>query len=65
MAATTVSMLRLPLASVILATVVTPAGLAVAPLIIVAVVVAYIVTEQLGARRGTSRAVPQTTASAV
>ena len=52
MAAATVSTLRLPLSSVILATVVSQAGLAVAPLIIVAVVVAYIVTEELGARRG-------------
>ena len=58
-------MLRLPLSSVILAMVVTQAGLSLAPLIIVAVVVAYIVTELLGARRGASRAVPETTASAV
>lgn len=50
--AMTVSMLRLPLASVILAMVVTQAGLTTAPLIVVAVVVAYIVTELLGARRG-------------
>ena len=56
MAAATVSTLRLPLSSVILATVVSQAGLAVAPLIIVAVVVAYIVTEELGARRGAPRA---------
>jgi H+/Cl- antiporter ClcA len=52
MGAATVSMLRLPLASVILAMVVAQAGLTAAPLIIVAVVVAYIVTELLGARRG-------------
>ncbi len=52
MGAMTVSMLRLPLSSVILAMVVTEAGLNAAPLIIVAVVVAYIVTESLGARRG-------------
>ncbi len=58
MAAATVSALRLPLSSVILATVVSQAGLAVAPLIIVAVVVAYIVTEELGARRGGTSASP-------
>jgi len=51
MGAMTVSMLRLPLSAVILAMVVTQAGLSLAPLIIVAVVVAYIVTELLGARR--------------
>ena len=51
MGATTVSMLRLPLSSVILATVLTQGGLAVAPLIILAVVVAYIATELLGERR--------------
>jgi H+/Cl- antiporter ClcA len=51
MGATTVAMLRLPLSSVILATVVTQAGLATAPLIILAVVVAYIATELLGERR--------------
>ncbi len=52
MGAMTVSMLRLPLSAVILAMVLTQAGLSVAPLIILAVVVAYIVTELLGARRG-------------
>jgi H+/Cl- antiporter ClcA len=51
MGAATVAMLRLPLSSVILAIVVTQAGLASTPLIIVAVVVAYIATEALGARR--------------
>jgi H+/Cl- antiporter ClcA len=51
MGATTVAMLRLPLSSVILAMVLTQAGLPLAPLIIVAVVVAYVVTEILGARR--------------
>ena len=51
MGAMTVAMLRLPLSSVILAMVVTQAGLQAAPVIIVAVVVAYIVTEILGARR--------------
>jgi H+/Cl- antiporter ClcA len=52
--AATVSMLRLPLASVLLATVLADAGLTVAPVIVVAVVVAYIVTERLGARRGSA-----------
>ena len=51
MGATTVAMLRLPLSAVILAMVLTQAGLSLAPLIIVAVVVAYIVTEIIGARR--------------
>ena len=64
MGAMTVSMLRLPLSSVILAVVVTQAGLVAAPLIIVAVVVAYIVTESLGARRGPGgAATPRPTAS--
>jgi H+/Cl- antiporter ClcA len=54
-AATTVAMLRLPLSSVILATVVTQVGLSVTPLVIVAVVVAYIATELMGARRGTAQ----------
>jgi H+/Cl- antiporter ClcA len=62
MGAMTVSMLRLPLSSVILAMVVTQAGLNAAPLIIVSVVVAYIVTEALGARRG-SGAAPSPSAS--
>ncbi len=56
--AMTVSMLRLPLSSVILAMVVTQAGLSTAPLIVLAVVVAYIVTELLGARRGAAPDVP-------
>ena len=51
MGAMTVSMLRLPLSSVILAMVLAQAGLSTAPLIIVAVVVAYIATELLGERR--------------
>ena len=51
MGAMTVAMLRLPLSSVILAMVITQAGLQAAPVIIVAVVVAYIATEALGARR--------------
>ena len=51
MGAMTASMLRLPLSAVILATVVTQAGVNAAPLIILAVVAAYIVTEVLVARR--------------
>ncbi|MDP9467802.1 MAG: chloride channel protein [Chloroflexota bacterium] len=52
MAAACVSILRLPLASVVIALLLTSqAGLTVAPLIIVAVVVAYITTEGLSARR--------------
>ena len=47
-----VSILRLPLASVVVALLLTTqAGLTVAPLIIVAVVVAYITTEVLSVRR--------------
>ena len=49
--AATVSVLKLPLSSVILAVFVTQAGLASTPLIIVGVVVAYIVTQLLSARR--------------
>jgi H+/Cl- antiporter ClcA len=60
MGATTVSMLRLPLSAVILAMVLTQAGLSLAPLIIVAVVVAYIVTEMLGARRQRPEPAPTT-----
>ena len=52
MAAACVSILRLPLASVVVALLLTTqAGLTVAPLIIVAVVVAYITTEVLSVRR--------------
>jgi H+/Cl- antiporter ClcA len=52
MAAACVSILRLPLASVVVALLLTSqAGLTVAPLIIVAVVVAYITTEVIAARR--------------
>ena len=47
-----VSMLRLPLSSVVLAMVVSQAGLTTAPLIIVAVVIAYIATDRLHAFRG-------------
>jgi len=51
-AAACVSILRLPLASVVIALLLTTqAGLAIAPLIIVAVVVAYITTEVLYASR--------------
>ena len=46
-----VSVLRLPLSSIIIALVVSQAGAGVAPLIIVGVVVAYIVTQLLSARR--------------
>jgi len=58
MAATTVAMLRLPLSTVVLVMVVAQAGLAVAPLIIVATVVSYITTELLGARRGAAPEAP-------
>jgi hypothetical protein len=52
MGAACVSILRLPLSSVMIALLLTSsAGLAVAPLVIVAVVVAYIATEVLSARR--------------
>ncbi len=50
MGAATVSMLRLPLASIIIAMVVSQAGAATVPLIIVAVVVAYLVVLGLSAR---------------
>jgi H+/Cl- antiporter ClcA len=50
-----VSMLRLPLSSVVLALVVSQAGLAAAPLIIVGVVIAYIATDRLHAFRGGDR----------
>ena len=58
MAAMVVSILRLPLSAVILTMVVTQAGLESSPLIILSVVVAYILTELLQARRGTPAAVP-------
>jgi H+/Cl- antiporter ClcA len=71
MAAACVSMLRLPLSSVIIAMLLTSsAGLAVGPLIIVAVATAYITTEVLAARvapaeaRGTVEAGEQPTAIA-
>jgi len=52
MGAACVSMLRLPLSSVVIALLLTVnAGLEVAPLVIVAVAVAYIATEVLSARR--------------
>jgi chloride channel protein, CIC family len=46
-----VSVLRLPLSSIVIALVVSQAGSGVAPLIIVGVVVAYIATQLLAARR--------------
>ena len=46
-----VSVLRLPLSSIVIALVVSQAGPGVAPLIIVGVVVAYIATQLLAARR--------------
>ena len=49
--AAVVSVLRLPLSSIILALLVTQVGAGVAPLIIVSVVVAYIATLALSARR--------------
>ena len=52
MGAATVSVLRLPLASVMIALIVSQAGLSTAPLIIVAVAVAYITAGSLDARRG-------------
>jgi len=56
MGAATVSVLRLPLSSIVLALVVSRAGLATAPLVIVAVVVAYITVQLLSARRDTAAA---------
>ena len=56
MGAACVSMLRLPLSSVVIALLLTSsAGLAVGPLIIVAVTTAYITTEVLAARLGAGR----------
>jgi hypothetical protein len=49
--AAVVSVLQLPLASIIIALLVTQTGAGVAPLIIVGVVVAYIATKLLAARR--------------
>jgi hypothetical protein len=48
--ATVVSVLQLPLSSIIIALLVTQAGAGVAPLIIVGVVVAYLATKVLAAR---------------
>jgi H+/Cl- antiporter ClcA len=64
MGAATVSILRLPLASVILALVVSQAGLATAPLIIVAVVVAYITVRLLSARQDSLAGTPAPIAGA-
>jgi len=56
MGAACVSMLRLPLSSIVIALLLTsPAGLAVGPLIIVAVTTAYVTTEVLAPRFGTAR----------
>jgi hypothetical protein len=56
MGAACVSMLRLPLSSIVIALLLTSsAGLAVGPLIIVAVTTAYVATEVLAARFGTDR----------
>ena len=56
MAATAVSILRLPLsATVIVLLLTSKAGLATAPLIIVAVVVAYITIQTLSATRGPAK----------
>jgi H+/Cl- antiporter ClcA len=63
MGATVASMLRLPLSSVVIALLLTSsAGLAVSPLIIVAVLIAYLTVDQLFARR---RSVSRTTAETV
>jgi len=56
MGAACVSMLRLPLSSIVIALLLTSsAGLAVGPLIIVAVTTAYVTTEVLAPRFGTAR----------
>ena len=49
--ATVVSVLQLPLSSIVLALVVTQAGAGVAPLVIVGVVVAYVTVQLLNGRR--------------
>jgi H+/Cl- antiporter ClcA len=51
--AAVVSVLRLPLSSIVIALLVTQAGPSVAPLVIVGVVVAYIVVQTLSQRRAT------------
>jgi chloride channel protein, CIC family len=56
--AAVVSVLQLPLAATIVALLVTQAGAGVAPLIIVGVVVAYITTKLLAARRPAAATVP-------
>ncbi len=60
MGAATVSVLRLPLASVMIALIVSQAGLSTAPLIIVAVAAAYIAAGSIDARLGSAakRSVP-------
>jgi len=47
------SVLKVPLSSIVIALLVTKAGPTVAPLVIVGVVVAYIATQVLAARGGT------------
>ncbi|MGZ6693439.1 MAG: chloride channel protein, partial [Solirubrobacteraceae bacterium] len=61
MGAATVAVLRLPLSSVILAMVVSQAGLSSAPLIIVGVVLAYITVRVLDARRDERAGTPAPT----
>ena len=61
MGAATVSVLGLPLSSVILAMVISQAGLSTAPLIIVAVAVAYITVRVLDARRDARAGIPAPT----
>ena len=60
MGAATVSILRLPLASIIIAMVVSQAGASTTPLIIVAVVVAYLVVLALSASRSSELPTPLT-----
>jgi H+/Cl- antiporter ClcA len=64
MGAATVAILRLPLSSVLIAMVLSQAGLSSAPLIIVAVVVAYITAELLAARRGSGNGAPTSVGTA-
>ena len=57
--AAVVAVLRLPLSAIVIALLITQAGLGVAPLVIVAVVVAYIAVLLLDARRNAVRPVAQ------
>jgi H+/Cl- antiporter ClcA len=54
MAAAVVAVLRLPLSAIVLTALITQAGAGLAPLIILAVIVAYIATLTLDARRGSA-----------